>query len=132
MTIVSHTDLRNAEAFTLPEIGGDHFRSSAVFLTQSHPKQTEGNDVLAGTSLDQLYAKKFGQDTPIPSMQLSSRTSIRRAAAPTATRASIPTRSAGRRRTQPLPMIRDPRVVFDQLFGVGATAEERRGESAHR
>jgi hypothetical protein len=56
VTIVSNTDLRNAEAFTLPEIGGDHFRSSAVFLTQSHPKQTEGNDVHAGTSLDQLYA----------------------------------------------------------------------------
>src|SRR4030095_59625 len=71
VTIISNTDLRNAEAFTLPEIGGDHFRSSAVFLTQSHPKQTEGNDVHAGTSLDQLYASKFGQDTPIPSMQLS-------------------------------------------------------------
>src|SRR5207244_6982858 len=40
MTIVSNTDVRNAEAFLLPEIGGDHFRSSAVFLTQSHPKQT--------------------------------------------------------------------------------------------
>jgi hypothetical protein len=37
-----------------------------VFLTQSHPKQTEGNDVFAGTSMDQLYAQKFGQDTPIP------------------------------------------------------------------
>src|SRR5512143_3366083 len=71
ITIISNTDVRNAEAFTLPEIGGDHFRSSAVFLTQSHPKQTEGNDVHAGTSLDQLYAKQFGQDSPIPSMQLS-------------------------------------------------------------
>jgi hypothetical protein len=27
--------------------------------------------------------------------------------------------------TQPLPMIRDPRVVFDQLFGVGATPDAR-------
>jgi hypothetical protein len=36
LTIVSNTDVRNAEAFTAPEIGGDHFRSSAVFLTQSH------------------------------------------------------------------------------------------------
>ena len=52
------------------EIGGDHFRSSAVFLTQAHPKQTEGSDVYVGTSLDQLYAQRFGQDTPIPSMQL--------------------------------------------------------------
>ena len=45
MTIVSNTDCRNAEAFLLPEIGGDHFRSSAVFLTQSHPKQTNGSDL---------------------------------------------------------------------------------------
>ena len=70
LTIVSNTDVRNAEAFELPEIGGDHFRSSAVFLTQSHPKQTQGSDVVAGTSLDQFYAQKFGHDTPIPSMQL--------------------------------------------------------------
>src|SRR5688572_26400870 len=71
VTVVSNTDVRNAEAFSLPEIGADHFRSSAVFLTQSHPKKTQGSDVLAGTSLDQLYAQKFGQDTAIPSMQLS-------------------------------------------------------------
>src|SRR5205809_5327074 len=70
VTIVSNTDVRGAEAVTLPEIGGDHFRSSAVFLTQSHPKQTQGSDVHAGTSFDQIYARKFGQDTPIPSMQL--------------------------------------------------------------
>ena len=69
MTIVSNTDVRNAEAFLLPEIGGDHFRSSAVFLTQSHPKQTNGSDLWAGTSLDQMYAKRFGQATPMPSMQ---------------------------------------------------------------
>ena len=48
LTIVSNTDVRNAEAFELPEIGGDHFRSSAVFLTQAHPKQTQGSDVLVG------------------------------------------------------------------------------------
>ena len=70
LTVVSNTDVRNAEAFTAPEIGGDHFRSSAVFLTQMHPKQTQGSDVYVGTSIDQLYAQKFGQDTPIPSMQL--------------------------------------------------------------
>ncbi|HMF95678.1 MAG TPA: DUF1552 domain-containing protein, partial [Vicinamibacterales bacterium] len=69
MTIVSNTDCRNAEAMALPEIGGDHFRSSAVFLTQSHPKQTQGSDIWAGISLDQIYAKKAGQATPMPSMQ---------------------------------------------------------------
>jgi hypothetical protein len=70
LTIVSNCDVRNAEAFTAPEIGGDHFRSSAVFLTQMHPKQTQGSDVKVGTSLDQQFAQRFGQDTPIPSMQL--------------------------------------------------------------
>ena len=66
LTIVSDTDVRGAEALTQPEIGGDHFRSSAVFLTQAHPKQTESSDVRAGISLDQIYAQRFGQDTPIP------------------------------------------------------------------
>src|SRR5260221_5599486 len=125
VTIISNTDLHNAEAFSLPEIGGDHFRASAVFLTQSHPKQTEGNDVLAGTSLDQLYAEKFGQDTPIPSMQLSIE-NVDQAGGCTYGYSCIYTDTVSwASPTQPLPMVRDPRVVFDQLFGVGATPEER-------
>src|SRR6187200_551919 len=70
MTIVSNTDVKMAEAFATPEIGGDHFRSSAVFLTQSHPKQTQGSDVYVGTSLDQIVARRIAGDTAIPSMQL--------------------------------------------------------------
>ena len=70
LTIVSNTDCRNAEAFLPPEIGADHFRSAAVFLTQARPKQTQGSDVFAGTSLDQIYAQTIGDQTPIPSMQL--------------------------------------------------------------
>jgi hypothetical protein len=125
VTIISNTDVRNAEAFTLPEIGGDHFRSSAVFLTQSHPKQTEGNDVHAGISLDQLYASKFGQDTPIPSMQLSIE-NVDQAGGCTYGYSCIYTDTISwSAPDKPLPMVRDPRVVFDQLFGVGATPEER-------
>ncbi len=125
ITIVSNTDLRNAEAFTLPEIGGDHFRCSAVFLTQSHPKQTQGSDVHAGTSLDQLFAKKFGQDTPIPSMQLSIE-NVDQAGGCTYGYSCVYTDTISwASPKQPLPMVRDPRVVFDQLFGVGATPEER-------
>ena len=71
LTIISDTDSRMADAFAPEEIGGDHFRTSAVFLTQAHPKQTEGSDVYSGVSFDQLFAQRFGRDTPIPSMQLS-------------------------------------------------------------
>jgi hypothetical protein len=126
LTIISNTDTRMAEAFDAPEIGGDHFRSSAVFLTQSHPKQTEGNDVFAGTSLDQLYAQQFGQDTPIPSMQLSIE-NVDQAGGCTYGYSCIYTDTISwASPKQPLPMVRDPRVVFDQLFGVGATADERK------
>src|SRR5579862_2622449 len=125
ITIVSNTDLRQAEAFTLPEIGGDHFRCSAVFLTQSHPKQTQGSDVHAGISLDQLFAKKFGQDTPIPSMQLSIE-NVDQAGGCTYGYSCVYTDTISWAAPEhPLPMVRDPRVVFDQLFGVGATPEER-------
>jgi hypothetical protein len=125
LTIVSNTDVRNAEAFSLPEIGADHFRSSAVFLTQSHPKKTQGSDVLAGTSLDQLYAQKFGQDTAIPSMQLSIET-VDQAGGCAYGYSCVYTDSISWATPEtPLPMIRDPRAAFDSLFGVGATPAER-------
>ena len=50
LTIVSNTDVRMAEAFVAPEVGGDHFRSTATFLTRAHPKQPAGSDVYVGTS----------------------------------------------------------------------------------
>ena len=125
LTIVSNIDVRNAEALTLPEIGGDHFRSSAVFLTQAHPKQTESSDIFAGTSMDQLYAREFGQDTPIPSMQLSIE-NVDQAGGCAYGYACIYTDTISwSSPTDPMPMIRNPRVVFDQMFGVGATPEER-------
>jgi Protein of unknown function (DUF1552) len=130
MTIVSNTDVRNAEAFTAPEIGGDHFRSSAVFLTQCHPKQTQGSDVFVGTSLDQLYAQRFGQETAIPSMQLCIE-NVDQAGGCSYGYSCVYTDSISWASPEdPLPMIRDPRVVFDTLFGVGATPGERRERRA--
>ena len=125
LTIISNTDLRMAEAFLPHEIGGDHFRSSAVFLTQSHPKQTEGSDVYVGTSLDQLFAQRFGQDTPIPSMQLCIE-NINQSGGCAYGYTCVYTDSISwASPTEPLPVIRDPRVAFDQLFGAGGTSEER-------
>jgi hypothetical protein len=125
LTIVSNTDCRNAEAFLPPEIGADHFRSAAVFLTQARPKQTQGSDVYAGTSLDQIYAQKIGDQTPIPSMQLCIE-NVDQAGGCSYNYSCVYTDTISwASPTDPLPMIRDPRAVFDQLFGVGATAEAR-------
>jgi len=125
ITIISNTDVRNAEAFEPPEIGGDHFRSSAVFLTQLRPRQTQGSDVKVGTSLDQYYAQRFGQDTPIPSMQLCIENVDAAGGCSYGYSCVYTDTISWASPSEPLPMIRDPRTAFDQLFGVGATAEER-------
>ncbi len=130
LTIVSDTDVEMAEAFQPKEIGGDHFRSSAVFLTQAHPKQTEGSDVFVGTSLDQLYAQQFGQDTPVPSMQLCIE-NINQSGGCAYGYTCVYTDSISwASPTEPLPVIRDPRVAFEQLFGAGGTPEERAARRA--
>jgi hypothetical protein len=126
ITIVSNTDLNGARPWNAKEEGADHTRSSAVYLTGAHPKMTEGADVECGPSIDQIYAEKFGQDTPLPSIQLCIENAGSLGAAcgfgyscvycDTISWASA---------TTPLPMERDPRVVFERLFGAGGTAEER-------
>ena len=126
VNIISNTDVRMAEAFDAPEIGGDHFRSSAVFLTQMHPKQTQGSDVYVGTSLDQMYAQRFGQDTPIPSLQLCVENVDQSGGCSYGYSCTYTDSISWASAKQPLPMVRDPRVIFDQLFGVGATPGERR------
>ena len=125
LTIVSDTDVRGAEAVTQPEIGGDHFRSSAVFLTQTHPKQTESSDVRAGISLDQIYAKRFGQDTPIPSMQLCIENVDQAGGCAYGYSCVYTDMISWASPTEPLPMIRDPRMAFDQLFGAGGSSRQR-------
>jgi len=125
MTIVSNTDVRMAEPFAAPEIGGDHFRSSAVFLTQSHPKQTQGSDIWAGTSLDQMYAKRFGQASPMPSMQFCIE-NLDQAGGCTYNYSCVYIDAISwASPNDPLPMIRDPRLAFDMLFGAGGTPEAR-------
>jgi hypothetical protein len=125
LTIVSNCDVRNAEAFLPPEIGGDHFRSAAVFLTQSHPHQTQGSDLKAGTSLDQLFAQKFGQETPIPSMQLCVENVDQAGGCFYGYSCAYTDSISWATPEEPLPMVRDPRAVFDLLFGIGATPEAR-------
>jgi len=125
VTIVSNTDVRMAEAFTTPEIGGDHFRASSVFLTQAHPKQTMGSDLYVGTSFDQIYAQQLGQDTPIPSMQLCIESVDHSGGCEYNYSCAYTDAISWASPSEPLPMLRDPRAVFDAMFGAGATPEER-------
>jgi hypothetical protein len=125
LTIVSNTDVKMAEAFEAPEIGGDHFRSSAVFLTQSHPKQTQGSDLYVGTSLDQIIARKIGDDTAIPSMQLCIENLDQAGGCYYNYACAYTDTISWAAPNTPLPMIRNPRVAFDILFGAGANNSDR-------
>ncbi|MEZ4415887.1 MAG: DUF1552 domain-containing protein [Gemmatimonadota bacterium] len=125
MTIVSNTDVRMAEAFDAEEVGGDHFRSSAVFLTQSHPRQTQGSDIYCGISLDQLHAQRFGQDTVLPSLQLCIESTDKGGGCDYNYSCSYTDSISWASATTPLPMVRNPRTAFDLLFGAGGSPEER-------
>jgi hypothetical protein len=125
LTIISDTDLRPAGAFADAEEGGDHFRSSSVFLTAAHPKITEGADIFCGTSIDQMYAQKFGQDNPLPSLQVGIESVDASGHCDYGYACVYSDTISWASPTQPLPMTIDPRNVFETLFGDGSTPEER-------
>jgi len=124
-TIVSNTDVLMAEAAQPSEVGADHFRSAATFLTQSHPKQTQASDLLCGTSLDQMHAQKFGQDSLLPSLQLGIEPTDKGGGCGYNYSCAYTDSISWASPTEPLPMIRNPRAAFDMLFGAGGTATER-------
>lgn len=125
LTIISDTDLRPAGAFADAEEGGDHFRSSSVFLTAAHPKLTMGADIYCGISIDQMYAQKFGQDTPLPSLQVCIESVDSSGHCDYGYACVYSDTISWASPTQPLPMTIDPRMVFESLFGDGSTPEER-------
>ena len=124
LTVASMMDCHPADPFSPEEVGADHFRSSAVFLTASHPKQTEGSDILCGTSIDQMYAQRFGQDTPMPSIQLQTENLDDGTGSFHYSSVYMSTISWASP-TQPLPMTYSPRMAFEELFGSGGSEADR-------
>jgi hypothetical protein len=113
----------------LPSAYGDdasaeanHTRSSACFLSGAMP--VLGARAQLGTTLDQVVARKLGQDTPLPSLELG----IEGPAMTCGTNLSCAYRNsiAWLTPTTPLPAEVNPQVVFERMFGDGATEAERR------
>lgn len=105
MTIVS--GLRNKPAES-PE---PHEFIERTWLSCVSPKEAGEIGPDAGVTADQLAARHIGQDTRVPSLELT-----------TAQRGA---QLAWRTPTQSLPQERNPRAVFYKLFGQGDTEEER-------
>ena len=107
--------------------GGDHTRCPAVFLNGVHPKRTDGADIFAGVTIDQIAAAKIGQDTLLPSLELAVEDySGLVGSCDVGFSCTYMNTISWRSPTSPMPMEINPRVVFDRMFGDGATADERR------
>jgi hypothetical protein len=100
----------------------NHTRAAAVFLSGAHP--VKGVQANVGPSVDQVAAQNVGQDTPLPSVELSiEEVALTCDAGFTcAYRNTLSWKSA----TLPLPMENNPQVVFERLFGDGSDDTQRR------
>jgi len=117
--------LANKAAESQGDGGGDHARSAPSYLSGIHPLRTEGEDVRAGTTIDQIAAQKISQDTPLPSLELGIEDTGLVGVCDVGYSCAYMNSIAWRTPTQPLPMEINPRVVFERLFGDGSTSAER-------
>ncbi len=124
-TVVTMMDCHTADPFAPEEVGADHFRSSAVFLSAAHPKQTMGSDVFNGTTIDQMYAQEYGQDTPVPSIQLCTENEDATGSCAFNYSCVYMQTISWSSPTTPLQMTYNPRMAFEELFGTGGSKEDR-------
>src|SRR6185369_9152523 len=106
--------------------GSDHW-VAAAFLTAIKPKKTAGSDASIGSpTIDQVIAQKIGQDNLLPSLQLavedpnSSSSNCGEGYS-----CSYTNSISWNTPATPLPMELNPQIVFERLFGSGATLVER-------
>ena len=110
--------LADAPAFPLPGEGtGDHVRAAATFLTGVHPKKTDGPDIRAGTSMDQIAARVLGTETVLNSLELAIDPNELIGACEAGWSCAYANTLSWRNPTNPLPMENQPRAVFERLFG---------------
>ena len=123
LTIVSNTDCRMGEPFKAEEIAA-HSKETSLFLTQAHALHKSG-EVYLGKSIDQVHADRFGQDTPLPSLELTTGTDSPGGGCEYGYHCAYSTALSWASPTQPLPGMSEPRAVFEQLFGSGDSPADR-------
>jgi hypothetical protein len=130
MTVISNLDHRMATSQTPEEAAGDHDRTASVFLSGAHIKKTMGQDIYAGVTIDQLLAQNIGQDSPLPSLEMCIEDVGALGVCGAGYSCSYSNTISWSSPTSPLPMERNPQVIFERLFGTGSTPEERQRRRA--
>jgi hypothetical protein len=107
-------------------VEGDHAISAAGWLSGVLAKRTQAEDILGGTTIDQIVAGQIGQDAPFPSLELATADFTGYVGACTSGYSCAYTNTISwSTPTTPLPMEINPRVVFERLFGRPGTPAQR-------
>jgi hypothetical protein len=106
--------------------GGDHARAMAAFLTGCQPRKTDGADIRAGISVDQVAAARIGDQTRQASLEIGCEQGAMAGNCDTGYSCVYSSTLSWRSATQPLPKEVNPKLVFERLFGAGPDAERAR------
>lgn len=119
------TGLDNYPATDQGDTGGQHPRAAPAFMSSVHPKQTEGADVQAGTTVDQMIAERICRDSKLPSLEVAVDRNDVVGACDHGYACAYMNSMSWKSPTMPLPAETNPRFAFERLFGSGDTGEER-------
>ena len=120
--------LAQGQAEALGDGNGEHTRATATWLNGVHPRETEGADVRAGKTADQIAADQLGRTTPLSSLELAIDQDFLVGSCDNGYSCIYMNTIAWRDETTPLPMQNNPRVVFERLFGDGGSTADRQSE----
>jgi hypothetical protein len=119
VTAIANLELRNAYP-------GTHATSNAAFLSAARAKPTESGDYYLGTTADQIAAQQIGQQTQLPSLELSMDLLSIVGQCDNGYACVYQNNLSWSSPTTPLPAEAHPRIVFERLFGEGGSAADRR------
>jgi hypothetical protein len=120
------TGLAHMEALALPgENGGDHARASSSFLTGVHARKTEGAEILAGISVDQIAGRVLGKYTQLASLELALDATETIGECESGYSCAYTNTLSWRTPTTPVPMEHHPRAVFENLFGDSTSTDPK-------
>ncbi len=104
---------------------GDHARALSSFLTGQQARKTHGADIKVGVSVDQVAARKVGQRTKFPSLELGCDRGAQAGNCDSGYSCSYSTNISWRTDTTPQAKEIDPKLAFERMFSTGGSAEQR-------
>ena len=108
-----------------PDGPGDHARANGTFLTGVRVRKTDGANIHAGISVDQVAAQRYGHLTRLPSLELACDAVRKSGGCDSGYSCAYEYNMAWRSPTVPLSPESNPRLVFERLFGAGDRGERR-------